>query len=245
MKRFIIFLLALSVLAGAYNLDVLRNIFYAAQWDRAYTFNNMTEADVFYRQVGASGNLRWDVLYNQGNAFYRLGEKDETKRRELWQKSIDTYSESLSLKNEQQTEDNLEYVRKKLQALIQVEEEKMESADEATGKSEPTASGNGQNASKAWEEGSKDGKTWSNNGAYSPIWEEIGNGMESKLSNEELLDLKKYMEQMNEFQKQNSRLLNPTKPSPKGGISEELRNFLGNDSLFEGTLNGDGGKKDW
>lgn len=243
MKRFVIFIFTLLLLTGAYNFDVLRNSFYAAQWDRAYNLDRMTEAWAYYSQTEASGALQRDTLYNLGNAFYRLGEKDETKRMELWQKSIDAYSGSLSYKKEQHTEDNLEYVRKKLQTLIQIEEESKESSGQPS-MPEPTASGGTQDQSKAWEE-SKDGKTWSNNGAYSPIWGEGSNAMESKLSNEQLLDLKKYIEQMNAFQKENSRLLNPTKLSPKGGISDELRNFLGDDSLFESTLNGSDGKKDW
>lgn len=67
-----------------------------------------------------------DMLYNMGNALYRMSEqKEKDERTELWKKAAGAYAKSLSLRMDRDTEENLAFVNKKLQ-----EEEKQKEKPE-------------------------------------------------------------------------------------------------------------------
>jgi hypothetical protein len=71
--------------------------------------------------------LKADILYNLGNTLYRLGEKETgTKRMEFWKESIGSYIQSLSFRTDKETEENLAFVKEKLQE----EQEKDKKKDE-------------------------------------------------------------------------------------------------------------------
>lgn len=57
--------------------------------------------------------------------------------------------------------------------------------------------------------------------------------------------MEKYLKELKEFARQNGKLLNPEKPGAGGSLSDQIRNFFGNDSFFQDVIPTNDGKKDW
>ena len=86
---------------------------------------------------------------------------------------------------------------------------------------------------------------WSNGGSYNPIGWQNKDDTISKLSDSDKQELKQYLEQLKKFEKQNGKLLNPEKPNQVGSISDQIRNFFGDNSFFQDVIPSNNGKKDW
>lgn len=112
----------------------------------------------------------------------------------------------------------------------------------ATGK---TTSGSGQEETGSGKSKTPPKQQWSNGGAYNPIGWSGSDDTTKGLSDADRTDLENYTKELKSFEKQNGKLLNPDKPNGVGSISDQIRNFFGNDSFFQDVLPTNDGKKDW
>jgi hypothetical protein len=290
MKRFIIFLILLIIFCGFYNFSIFQASLYGFFGDSSYKKNDFLNADIQYNKafIGESWSslLYADILYNKGNTLYRLGEKEkDIEKIKFWKESIATYIESLSIRSDRDTEDNLAFVKDKLQKIEKEkgqekqEKQKNNTKTGATSEKENKQSGDMNNPSQDWiKDGnkkwwnqitatgknredfnkdatpkndtdrinkSKPGQNWSNGWNYTPIWWKYENGQKTDLSESEKEELKRYTDELKQFEKQNGKLLNPHKWDAIGSISEQIRQFFWSDSFFQDVLPDNGGKKDW
>jgi tetratricopeptide (TPR) repeat protein len=136
MKRFIIFLILLIAFAGLYNFPLLKSSFLGFLGDDFYQKSDFSHATEQYTDIlkthSSSPLLEADILYNLGNTFYRLGEKEKDSGRiKFWEEAIGSYTKSLSLRTDSQTEENLAFVKEKLQQEQKKQEEKKKQEQEA------------------------------------------------------------------------------------------------------------------
>jgi len=263
MKRLIIFLFILILFVLLYNTGAIYGSLRGTFGDISYRKNSLLDAEKHYTEVlrNSSGNtlLSADILYNLGNTFYRLGELEQNEKRiHLWEKSIGSYTKSLAIRTDSETEENLAFVKEKLQKeKREQEEEKKE--DEKIGswtekqpnQTENTTGSGEENKEEAEKPETGSGKTqtqsgqnWSNGGSYNPVgWQNTNNDI--PLSDEDRQEVQKYLEHLKQFEKQNGKFLNPEKPGEAGSISDQIRNFFGNDSFFQDILPTNDSKKDW
>jgi len=190
MKRLIIFLFTLILFVLLYNTGAIYGSLRGTFGDVSYRKNSLLDAEKHYTEVlrNPSGNtlLSADTLYNLGNTFYRLGELEQNEKRiYFWEKSIGSYTKSLAIRTDSETEENLAFVKEKLQKeKIEQEQKKKEEEEEKTGsgtekQTNQTGSTTGseeenkEEAEKS-ETGSEkvqtqSGQNWSNGGSYNPV----------------------------------------------------------------------------
>ncbi len=262
----------LLVLAGLYNLSIIKSSLVGSFGDTSYQKDELWVAKKHYenvlRNLSGSTLLEADALYNLGNTLYKLGEeqKDADERVRLWTQAIGSYTKSLSIRVDTETEENLAFVKEKLtkEGQKQAEKNKQE-REKDTEKKDDTKTDSGQTgdkeeqsselSSKSWS-GSSTGsgweqkpeqpkQNWSNGGAYNSIWWTGSANTQDSLSDRDKQDIKHYLEGLKQFEAQNGKLLNPDKQAGVGSISDQIRNFFGNDSFFQDVLPTDEGKKDW
>lgn len=135
MKRLVIFLLILITFVGIYNFPALRYSVSGFFGDTSYQKNDLLNAQKRYTDIIGSHSgsifLKADTLYNLGNTLYRLGEKEKDGARiTLWEESIGNYTESLSIRTDKETEENLAFVREKLKIEREKQEEKKKQEEE-------------------------------------------------------------------------------------------------------------------
>lgn len=133
MKRFIGMILVLFVFLGIYNQSTLYTSLVGFFGGKAHERGDFLEARKSYETLldGFSGSslLKADIFYNLGNTYYRQGEQAQnTERIRLWQQSIANYTKSLTLRIDTDTEENLAFVREKLQKE-EVKKEKQEPSE--------------------------------------------------------------------------------------------------------------------
>lgn len=135
MKRLIIFFLMLLGFAGIYNFSAIRHSISGSFGDASYRKDDFLNAEKHY--VSAIGNSSGstlseaDILYNLGNALYRLGEKEKNEERlRFWKESIGSYARSLSIRTDRETEENLAFVRSKFEKEMKEQEKKKEKKEE-------------------------------------------------------------------------------------------------------------------
>lgn len=263
---------------GLYNLSTLRSAILWSLGDLLYQKNNLLDAKKHYENIlktySGSSLLEADTLYNLGNSLYRLGEKEENQKRiQFWKEAIGNYTKSLALRSDMQTEENLAFVKEKLQ-----QEERKQKENKTSSESENQQKQTEWNKSSSWqqerikkdesEKGSKagsgsekketstgsvketnktqSGQNWSNGWSYSLIGWQNKDNINSNLSPTDKQEVEKYLEQLKQFSKQNGKLLNPEKPWDIGdSISDQIRNFFWNDSFFQDMIPNNDGKKDW
>lgn len=267
---------------GIYNFSILKDSLSGSLGDISYQKDNLLGAYKHYTDIlkNHSGGtlLEADTLYNLGNTLYRLGQwEKDTERIKLWKESVDSYTKSLALRGDTATEENLTFVKEKLQKEGKEQEKKKEeqqkkeqeeksgsgtnqeqdpsknNADESGKKEdaknneqwkEPESGGKKENNEWSGSEKNKpqSGQNWSNGWSYSPIGWQDKDSVNSQLSDTDRQEVKKYLEALKQFEKQNGKLLNPEK---WGGLSDQIRNFFGSDSFFQDVLPTNDGKKDW
>lgn len=197
MKRLIVFLLILLTFAGIYNFSTIRHSVSGLFGDISYQKEDLLRAEKYYRTIldTASGDtlLRADTLYNLGNTLYKLGEKEKDEKKiKLWKESIGSYTQSLSLRLDTQTEENLAFVQEKLKNAEKEQEQKKQEEqkkkDEQQKKDEEKKTGSGSDtkdnigANPSVRPENKDntetgntknktqsGQNWSNGGSYNSI----------------------------------------------------------------------------
>lgn len=131
MKRFIVFLLVLVALGGVYNLSSLQGSWRGSLGDSSYRKDDFPNAKNHYtdtlKNLSGSTLLEADTLYNLGNTLYRLGEQEKNAERlKLWQESVGSYAKSLSIRTDKDTEENLDFVKEKLEKEKKEQEQKQE-----------------------------------------------------------------------------------------------------------------------
>lgn len=275
MKRFIIFLVLLITFVGLYNISVLQGSFLWFFGDNSYQKSNFSRAMKQYTDIlkthSWSTLLEADILYNLGNVLYRLGEeKKDVEKIKYWKEAIGSYTKSLALRIDKDTEENLTFVKKKLQQEEKRQEtqkikeqeaqKKLEKKDEKLSQDETkkdeswkdliswsgTQKQNTNTSSKSDNEKQQSEQNWSNGWSYNPIGWQDKDGTNSNLSDNDKQDVKRYLEELKQFAKQNGKLLNPEKPWDIGSsISDQIRNFFWNDSFFQDMNPNNDGKRDW
>ena len=211
------------------------------------------------------------VYYNLGNALYRQGEQLKNKKEEeeknmsgksnfskvqqLWQNSIQAYSNSLVINPEDtETQENLEFVKKKLQESIQEEQKKQEQGDsEEKQEGENSEQSEGQEGqTPEGEEGKKEDfqnpnpsnqkpKDWKPNIQMTPQREKEAQDYKENLKEQEA-NLRKFFKP---YQKEDNK--NPQKQQDPFGIFNDpfFQKFFG---VQENPFNQDaqnGVEKDW
>ncbi|EKD30359.1 MAG: hypothetical protein ACD_78C00078G0001, partial [uncultured bacterium (gcode 4)] len=225
------------------------------------------------KDLSGSTLLKADTLYNLGNTLYKLGQwEKDIERLRLWGESVGNYTKSLSIRTDRETEENLAFVREQIQQeekeQKQKKEEEKKEQEEKTGSGtetkpeqkentenkEPregrqTESGDGKKETTEQSGNEKDTlqpkQNWSNGGSYNPIGWQNKDALNSQLSDIDRQEVKKYLETLKQFEKQNGKLLNPEKWGEAGSLSNQIRNFFGYDSFFQDVLPSNDGKKDW
>lgn len=280
MKRYIIPLLGLLLFMELYNAQTIQNVFWGFIGDYAYKKEDFSKAEDLYGSVLKDHSwsilLEADVLYNLGNTLYRLGEKTKDDERiKLWKESIGNYTKSLSLRIDQDTEENLAFVKERLGKEMKEQEDKKKKKEEEEQKKETSGSWtkdipwtkSPQSADTPLSEpssprpadtpltegGKKESPTqkpkswqnWSNGWSYNPIGWSTNEDAYSSLSDADKQEIQKYLEQLKKFEKQNGKLLNPEKSNGVWSISDQIRNFFWEDSFFQDVMPTNDGKKDW
>lgn len=146
MQRFIVFLLILIALGGIYNLRTVRDSFFGLLGDTSYRNEDFSSAEAQYKNLlrGDSGSTlqEADILYNLGNTLYRLGEQEKDKKKmTFWKEAIGNYTKSLSLRTDQETEENLAFVKEKLQEEQKAQEKTKKEQEEQEKKEDEERSG--------------------------------------------------------------------------------------------------------
>lgn len=277
MKRLIVFLLILITFGGIYNFRIIWDSLLWHLDDKSYQSNDFSNARKGYENLLSehswSTRLEADTLYNRGNALYRLGQSEKDwEKIKLWNESIDSYTKSLSLRKDPETEENLSFVQEELKKETKEQEkkkkeQKKKDAEEKSGsgeiqKQEQTSQDkssqqwkesktgkNGEKETKDWSDNEKNkpktGQNWSNGWSYNPIGWQDKDGINSPLSDAERQEVKKYLEGLKQFEKQNWKLLNPEKAGDIWSISDQIKNFFWSDSFFQDAIPSSDGKKDW
>lgn len=244
---------------GIYNIFTFENIFFGYFGNLSYRDNNFLNAKKQYENIlkkySGSLLLKSDLLYNIGNTYYRLGEQQKDQEKiKLWQESIKNYTDSLSLRDDIQTEKNLIFVKNKLEEVIKKQEENTPSDTTNQNKNTEKVSENNKQQTGWWTEEKvgtgkqeTDNKTlswqnWSNGGSYNSIgW---FNSIDTNLSPVDKKELEKYLKELKKFAQQNGKLLNPEKTDFGTNIAEQIQNFFWSDTLLQDIMSPNN-KKDW
>lgn len=284
MKHFVVFLLVLITFGGIYNFPVMRDSLLGFFGNTSYQKEDFIKAQEKYENVlkdrSWSTLIEADILYNLGNTLYQLGEREKGEERiKFWKESIGSYTKSLSIRTDKETEENLTFVKEKLkkEEMEQQEQKKRDTSEKSgsgsekkpeqtenksdgdkgnswqkegkkgvesgtgkSGKKEETASWSGSEANKP-----QSGQNWSNRWSYNPVGWQSKDDVDSQLSDIDRQEVKKYTEELKRFEKQNGKLLNPEKWGEAGSLSDQIRDFFGNDSFFQDVITNSDGKKDW
>jgi Ca-activated chloride channel family protein len=86
----------------------------------AYQAGDYPTATNYFGRATQAPELQWQqqAYYNLGNALYRAGESTGPMKRELWEKAVKNYQNSLALKKDDtNARYNLEFVRKRIAEL--------------------------------------------------------------------------------------------------------------------------------
>ena len=142
-----------------YNASTLQSSILGFFGDSSYQKNNLLDAEKYYGNIlktySGSHLLEADTLYNLGNTFYRLGEKEKNQKRvKIWKESIGNYTKSLALRTDAQTEENLAFVKEKLQQeeRKQEEDKKKEQENKTSSGSENQQKQTEVNKSGSWQQ---------------------------------------------------------------------------------------------
>lgn len=208
----------------------------------------LKKADVFYKEENYHQALikylqvkcRWDEMcfilnHNLWNTLYRFGETFEEKeqKKKFWQQSLWAYQEALSYKMDLQTEQNYEFVLKKLKELEeppppesqsqQQEQKKQDEKDQEKNEEEKQSEdkNEAQQEQKPQEYNQDEKKQQQNQDQNWQAWEtptnpNTGIGWEVEeiqkpLSQEEQKQIEQYLEWLKQEEKQNQEFNKPWK----------------------------------
>ncbi len=220
---------------------------------RAYEAGDYVEAEKRFTQAAGEcqekeGSYCDQVYYNLGNTFYRLGEvaADETTRRQLWEKAVAYYEKSRTLQaGDQQTVENLEFVKRQLEALKQAQSEednRDEGEVEQEGRRAESDEGEGEEGGESDAQTGEGGQSQVNEGKVSGEDEAIGRVEEGKRLSEEMnQQLEQYMEEQERamrqfaesFRRGSQHKRESSDPLTQFFTDPFLEQFFGESFLFE------------
>lgn len=193
-------------------------------------------------------NLLFYASHNLWNSYYRIWEKLEWEQQKwFYEKAINYYSGALSIKYDNETKANLDFVLNKLQ-----EEEKKE--DKSDEKSSSWSQDNStvswpqnnetswENSSSTWSGSENESFSWSQNQTNEKSWDNSWNNFKpwdstETLSAEQLKAISDYKEALKKEQDYNSEGFNK--------VYEWDLNWDIFDSFFNNSLLNQDNKKDW
>jgi len=195
--------------------------------------------DIWIGQFNFANNIKQDaiILYNIWNTYYKTAEEknDENEKIAYYELALDSYSWSLNLEYNQDTQDNYEYVEQKLDKLLNPEQEEQDTqseeensksnqqwekqeAEESNSEAVEGQEWNKTEDTKEWtnseewtksEEGDWDeNSSWNNWEEWSWEWE--WNNRKENLTQEQLKQIEKYSEDLKETEFYNQKYFNKT-----------------------------------
>ena len=187
-----------------------------------------------------------EILYNKGNILYRFGEeKKERAQIDLWKKALATYEKSAEKNpNDQWTQENIEFLKKKLQTAEKKQEEK-EKKEKKEGKKEDQkdqgqkgdekkhgSSKDKKEEEQKKEEGKKEKESDSKKGEKGEEGE--GKSEEKKNISEQLDDqIEKYMDDMEQTEKQAQEYFQRNPSTQQQGDPNDPFSQMYNDPFFQ------------
>ncbi len=204
-----------------------------------------------------------EMDYNLGNTHYRLWEKDQNiqNKIELWKNSLNNYQKVLEKKKNKKTQENYDFVEKKLKDLEDKNKDNNKEQDKKTNEQKWQWDSNDE-SKQWWEQQDKNWKEedwiskWekkqdeaSKQKNKSWKWESTDTKKDSEkksLSEEEQKQLEQYNEQLKQEQKNNSSFFG----KKNQGNSQDIFDIFNQDPFFGNTQNFDDSilnknDKDW
>lgn len=205
-------------------------------WLDNYKLWNYEKAKNFFENIqwGNNKNFNQKLFFNLGNTFFYLWKKEQDINNKIkkWEKSLEYFAKSLAIQDDKKSQENYNYVKKKLDELKKEKEESEKEIQE-----------------KNWEENKQKEKTssWSQEKGKEEKWKisDTNNSWKSwntkdSLTQEEEEYLEWYKEYLERNQKENQIYFNNSSETQSDDIFESFFNnpFFDNSSLW-------GNEKDW
>jgi Ca-activated chloride channel homolog len=223
----------------AYNNDAL-TYYYEQQYDRARDVFEKTELS---ECENSASPYCAELFYNLGNTYYRLGEEALNKedRSAWWQKAIEVYERDLEISpDDTPAQENIDFILQKMKEA----ESSSEESGESGGKDGQEEGGSGEEGDGSGEDGGSEGTGSETEGAEGEAGSEqagdsgeAGEGAdqgEAGLSYDENASLERYLQQMEEGQKNMQKYFNQD-GQPKNSQFDPFQGFFGG-SLFDGLM---------
>jgi len=191
---------------------------YNLAWDY-YKLWQYEKSKEIYEKLLKNKDLNQDTSYNLWNTLYKLWDKEKNTENKikLWEESLKNYKNILDKKTDKKTQENYDFVKKKLDELKkQQNQDNKDQKNSENNKKEENKDWNSQQQSqenKSWED-SKDWKDWQqtkdskdakNTSGNQSWWQkETEKQAESWLSEDEKKSFEQYNEQLKQEQLNNS-----------------------------------------
>ena len=226
---------------------------YFALWNDYYRLGDYQNASQAFTNIE-----NYQGLYNAGNAFFKFWDEvwSIDGKIRLWTQSVDFYTKSLEVYPSVEAEQNYEFVKSKLDELLeQQEEEKQEETnDQSTDSEEQNSESSEENSSEnqketqentedqspadwesSWDSESSDNITPQPRAEEYKLWEDSS---VPELSQSEAEYLERYIDNLKELEKQNQRFFNktPEESFSRDAFDSFMNPFGSGDSRWE---------KDW
>jgi len=210
----------------SHNIDKELKIFFSGDLllnkkigDYYYKLWEYDKALFQYEKIKCNDDKKYFFLYhNAWNTFYYIWKTIDNKiiKLDYYQKSINTYLKALTIKKDEETLANYEFVMGEIDKLL--EEEK-------------------QNQAWKWDENKKKENKWEwqKEDTEVQIWEKtptykLNETTEYELSQDEIDKLKQYLEQLKQEEKENMFLNKPKEEESIESILRWIKNF-GNEEV--------------
>ncbi len=184
-----------------------------------YRLDQYKEAAEAFSQIQS-----YDWLYNAGNAFYKFWEEIWTieEKIALWEQSLEFYQQSMTQKRTLDAEQNSEFVRWKLDELLQQqkeEQEKQEEQEESENQEKTEQSQQQESQEEDWDETweqQQENNQWESweesqdiipqpRGEQYKLWEQSELW---DLTPEQEAEIERYIDDLKKQEKQNQRFFN-------------------------------------
>jgi len=244
------------------NIFSINSYYNNLEWNKLYE-----NKDFSWALENFSKNKNYIWLYNLWNTNYRLWEqeKEDNKKIEYWEKSVDFYKNSLKLKYDPRTEYNYNFVLDKLKKLKKKQEEEKQKQEQKNNKDNK----NDWNSKdwKEWEkkenweswDKQKDWKEWSKwENSDKEDWEQFKKNWENwkksnktasqqgtsapwkkyepQLSKEAKEQIKAYEEKLKQDQKKNSwNFWKKYQENNRNDIFDNFNSFFEDDNIFDNS----------
>lgn len=206
--------------------------------------------ELYSKIKNSDKKLNFYKNHNLWNTYYKLWtfKNTDEEKIKLWKKSLENYKNALNIEineDKKETQENYDYVKKKLDDLLKKQEEKEEQKKEQN-QSWSWASQNQENSNEQqqnWEQESKKeiqdpSKIWAKNWTNWWQFNEIGEWQNEvkEFSQEEKMEVEFYLQDLKNLQKQNQQYLNNQKLPLSGNTFNDLLNQFREDPMFQDIL---------